>query len=75
MEQPSFSNQPKNTPNKADEIKYESFLDGIDNQFGFEMSREQRNGGMQIQESKFDSVMDGSSVFERTDPKVDEQRK
>ena len=40
MEQPSFSNQPKNTPNKADEIKYESFLDGIDNQFGFEMSRE-----------------------------------
>jgi hypothetical protein len=39
------------------------------------MSIEKRNGGIAVQESQYDTRMEGSSVFERTDPKVDEERR
>lgn len=70
-EPPSFRIQSKNSHQKEEEIKYNTFLEGLDDQLGFELSVEKRN----VQESKYDTMMEGSSVFERTDPKVDEERR
>ena len=72
-EEPSFRIQPKNDHQLKGDIQYDTFVEGIDAQFGFEMSIEKRNGP--VQDSKYDTMMEGSSVFEKTDPKLDEDRR